>query len=161
MSRFKKRFDVFWKPKAQAADSNDDEEYDKSKDPIEFVTSVTCRLHQGFPLAKEERDEGNIFRDSTEDLDIFINDSCEECVFQDSKLTYFSLMFCENISQGKPSITGTGPKTVKLNEVITSIDTNNEEKKQNLFGTEVLAWGDNTCNCLVRSQTFSNHCQWF
>lgn len=146
------RFDVLWKPKSQAAE---DDNFDEVKEnSTEFVTSLTCCLQQGFPLIQNNGSNDQLFKDTvTNHDDSFFHYFNTDCVAQDNELSIVSLIFDQKIfpSEEKYQLKAANFKTSKLEDMVKSIDSSHESSEQNLFGTEVFAWGDNSCNCLVSS----------
>lgn len=142
---------MLWNPTIeQAADEGDADTNDElQENDAELVTSLICCLQQGFPLTKAESEKGLLFFDSVTNQDHYFYGH-NTSAFRDIELSKLSLVFEDDISFHMSEITEQ-LTTTKLGDITMSMDSDeSNEKQENLFGTEVFAWGDNACNCLVR-----------
>ena len=145
---------MLWKSKAQASEESDlDTDNGKSgRNDSEYVTSLTCCLQQGFPLAKNESDQCSLLFDSVTTHDDYFRESCNTSAFLDTSIAKLAIVFNEGIfwKDKCKQETKEQPENNMLGDIVKSVDSEKQnEEKRNLFGTEVYAWGDNTCNCLV------------
>ena len=143
----------------------------------DFVTTLRCSIRQGFPLGFSDDDESrcSFFYDPSSpefDRDYHWQED-GTIILPDFKLAHIVLSFeqmsCVGVSRPVEDANGTDGngkllqkdsstkgmdvlkrQTQKLDDVVKAIHFAEEDKGLSI-DTEVYAWGDNTCNCLVRN----------
>ena len=141
---------------------------DETIDNFEFVTSCTCCIRQGFPLPSSNsktNGQSSLFVDCISTQNEYYGDDTHTIALSDLSQAHVILSFDDLIPRNVTKKTNPGigrskyengadertlvsrEQTQKLDEVVKSVNSIRNDKDMN--ETEVYAWGDNTCNCLV------------
>lgn len=161
---------MFWKPKAQAADEASESDTNTDINGLEYVTSIKCFIRQGFPLCHSNSDsevhhDYSLFVDSVpthEQYSPLTNTSTT--ILPDIKQAHVLLCLDDPLlkntiehgslnSYNHDETNNEGNKGVSgirqnITDVVKSLQLK-EEVEIDALETQIYAWGDNTCNCLV------------